>query len=84
MSERFLFMPSVGFVLVLAYFIMKLPQKFAFGVSIVVLLLFSVKTFTRNRVWENDFTLFTTDVKTSISFLSSQLLSKLVEIYPRK
>lgn len=31
----------------------------------LISLAFAVKTFTRNQVWVNDFTLFTTDVKTS-------------------
>jgi len=31
----------------------------------IILFLFSGKTFTRNTVWKDDFTLFTTDVKTS-------------------
>ena len=33
----------------------------------MVLLLFGVKTFTRNFVWKDDFTLFTTDVHTSVN-----------------
>jgi protein O-mannosyl-transferase len=71
MSERFLFMPSLGFVLLLAYIIYKylFRQGTAnytfFGVSAVILILFSFKTIDRNKVWKNDYTLFTTDVKVS-------------------
>jgi tetratricopeptide (TPR) repeat protein len=70
MSERFMFMPSLGFTLLLAYlldrFIYSKFGKNAFLASIgLITLLYSFKTITRNNVWKNDFTLFTTDVKTS-------------------
>ncbi|MES2796193.1 MAG: tetratricopeptide repeat protein [Bacteroidota bacterium] len=70
MSERFVFMPSLGFAIVMAYFMQKyLYEKFGKVLFVstlgIVLLLFSYKTFTRNLVWESDFKLFTTDVKTS-------------------
>lgn len=68
MSERFLFMPSVGFSLVAAYLLYKiLPQKKGLYPSIILIicLLFSWKTIHRNKVWVNDYTLFTTDVHNS-------------------
>ena len=74
MNERFLFMPSIGFCLIIAYLIIeKLPGIMAgmkpFYVQIPILaliILFSfIKTVSRNRAWKNDFTLFSTDVKTS-------------------
>ncbi len=67
MSERFLFMPSLGFCLLVAHLLYKFIKngKTVFVVTSVVALLFSIKTFTRNQVWKDDFTLFTTDVKTS-------------------
>lgn len=70
MSERFMFMPSLGFVLILAYVLVKyvfsaLGLSKSWVISGVILFLFSAKTFTRNMVWKDDFTLFTTDVKTS-------------------
>ncbi len=69
MSERFTFMPSLGFAIVLAYGIQKLTSKYnpKLIISFVafVLLLYSAKTFTRNTIWKDDFTLFTTDVNTS-------------------
>ncbi len=70
MSERFLFMPSVGFALLLAIMLVKYVFK-KFGTlpfAILcgsILILFSAKTITRNMVWKDDFTLFQTDVKTS-------------------
>lgn len=72
MNERFVFMASLGFTLIVGYWIYLLSvaknaslQKLSVGILAVVGLLFGVKTFTRNFVWDNDFTLFLTDVKTS-------------------
>lgn len=72
MSERFMFMPSLGFALVLAYLLQKFVWtkfgKNAFMASIgIIVLLYSVKTISRNFVWESDFKLFQTDVKTSVN-----------------
>ncbi|MEZ4907844.1 MAG: tetratricopeptide repeat protein [Saprospiraceae bacterium] len=68
MSERFLFMPSLGFAIVLGYLFYKLYEKINLSILFIlipVFALFSFKTITRNSVWKNDFTLYTTDVKTS-------------------
>lgn len=72
MSERFLFMPSVGFSLLLAIMLVKYVYK-RFGMmpfaalSFLVVSLFSIKTIARNNVWKDDFTLFQTDVETSLN-----------------
>lgn len=78
MNERFVFMSSVGFCLVLSILGYRLAEKkgggkianfnslkFIIGIAGLVLLLFSVKTITRNFVWKDNYTLFLTDVKTS-------------------
>ncbi len=78
MAERFMFMPSVGFCFVVAILLYKLSQKMAskeqlsfkqlypgLGVAMLVSLLFAVKTISRNTVWKDNYTLFTTDVHTS-------------------
>lgn len=68
MSERFIFMPSAGFALLVAYFFEKWFNRQKILVLIPSLLIFfaiSAKTIARNTVWKDDFTLFTTDVKTS-------------------
>lgn len=68
MSERFLFMPSVGFVMIISWVLLKIREHkrwyFSVALSLIVLLM-GIKTVTRNSVWKDDFTLFTTDVKTS-------------------
>jgi protein O-mannosyl-transferase len=68
MSERFLFAPSLGFVLVVAWLLSrKLPLANRPKAVVVLALSLAclVQTHRRNEVWKNDFTLFTTDAKTS-------------------
>ena len=68
MSERFLFMPSVGFSLLVAYIGWKGYEKFPMvikGIFAIAVLGLIGKTVTRNAVWKDDYTLFTTDVHTS-------------------
>jgi protein O-mannosyl-transferase len=72
MAERFMFMPSVGFCLVAAYFLVKMPFilrgvnfKVIMGIMGVITVLFSLKTVSRNFDWKDDYTLFTNDVKIS-------------------
>ena len=72
MNERFVFMASLGFTLIVGYWIyllsttkVEMLQKASLMILGVISLLYSIKTFTRNFVWKNDFTLFITDVKTS-------------------
>jgi len=72
MNERFVFMSSIGFTLIVGWWLYLLStasvpalQKTAVGVTGVICLLFGIKTFTRNFTWKDDFTLFLTDVKTS-------------------
>jgi protein O-mannosyl-transferase len=72
MSERFIYMPSVGFSIaaaVLAYrlFARGKENRPAWGMALIGIaaLLFSIKTLSRNTVWKDNYTLFITDVKTS-------------------
>lgn len=70
LSERFLFMPSMGFVAIIALGVMQTYRqnrlsRLGYALSGLLLLAYSTKTITRSAVWKDDFTLFTTDVKTS-------------------
>lgn len=72
MSERFLFMPSVGFGIAVAALLarwLRPGQRLAWTPSLAVLavpvLAFSLLTVLRNPVWRDNFTLFTTDIQTS-------------------
>lgn len=68
MAERFVFMPSLGFVIIIALGLAGLFHKnktIALALLSILLIGYSAKTIHRNLVWKNDYTLFTTDVKTS-------------------
>lgn len=64
MNERFIYMSSLGFCVVLAYLIVhfiKSPRAIL-ATLIVILSLYSVRTYTRNYDWKDSFTLFRRDV----------------------
>lgn len=67
MNERFIYMSSLGFCILLAYLLVagkdrfKLSPNLVMGIFIVVLGLYSVKTFARNYDWKDSFTLFRRD-----------------------
>jgi len=72
MNERFLFMPSLGFVMVLAYFIhsawfsgIRWQRTFATTLLPVLLLLYSVRTMTRVPDWKDAMSLNLAGVKVS-------------------
>ncbi len=66
MNDRFMFTPLLGFAIVAAFFLNKIRlQKLFVSALLIIMLLLSVKTISRNTAWKDDFTLFTTDVKTS-------------------
>ncbi len=74
MAERLIFMPSVGLCLAAAILLYRYGFqgslksarfKPLMGALVVIALLFSIKTITRNQAWANNFTLFTTDIQVS-------------------
>lgn len=70
MGERFAFMPSVGFCIVLVsllftYWSKNNNLKLLLGVFGGIILLFSVKTIVRNNAWASNEKLFFTDVQVS-------------------
>jgi protein O-mannosyl-transferase len=71
LSERFLFMPSAGLLLLPAAWayealLAKKQMNWFFLLFAPVLLLLGFKTIDRNSVWESNATLFLTDVHTSV------------------
>lgn len=73
MGERLIYHSSIGFCIVAAYFMLKgfaqikpiETGKIALiGTLSVIIILFSLKTITRNYDWKNDSTLFQQDLKT--------------------
>lgn len=76
MSERFMFMPSLGLALMVALLLQKFMRNSTSIRWIIIggiCLLFTGKTITRNAVWKDNYTLFTTDIKTSTN--SAKLLN---------
>ncbi|MFW5767162.1 MAG: glycosyltransferase family 39 protein [Bacteroidota bacterium] len=70
MSERFMFIPSLAFSVMLAFALLKLlklknGKQVLTGVLLVIMALYSVKVISRNTVWKDSFTLFQHDVKIS-------------------
>ena len=71
MNERFIYFSSIGFAMLTGWIIYKIPalrrssKRIAVAVLALTLGLYSAKTISRNRVWKDNFTLFTTDVITS-------------------
>ena len=67
MSERFLYMPSVGFGFIIAYLFYGFIAKKGFNKNmamggLAVVALFAALTFFRNFAWKDNFTLFLTDI----------------------
>ncbi len=70
MGERFAFIPSIGFILAFVWIILKVGEKYRLKKLIPyffgsLMLLYSLKTISRNFEWKDNFTLYTTDVQTS-------------------
>ncbi len=65
MGERFLFQPSLAFCMIVATGYVQIVPRFRMLTNIVfitIILLFSIKTITRNRDWKNNETLYLADV----------------------
>lgn len=79
MSERFMFMPSVGFTFILGIIGWRLAKKLnkaksitslsqltmLLGITAFITVAFGIKTVIRNMAWKDNYTLFTTDIETS-------------------
>ncbi|MGB3547732.1 MAG: tetratricopeptide repeat protein [Saprospiraceae bacterium] len=73
MSERFAFMPSAGYAVVVAalwsgYRLKRKPgtsKWLVWGPLAALVVIYSIITVARNPAWESNYTLFTTDISTS-------------------
>lgn len=79
MSERFAYMPSVGYSLIVAVLLHRLSRMIvsrkrltefrqlfpAIGLAAMLTVLYGIRTVVRNPVWADNYTLFTTDVEVS-------------------
>ncbi|MBN2730251.1 MAG: glycosyltransferase family 39 protein [Bacteroidales bacterium] len=86
MNERFMFVPLLGFTIILAWFLhskIKNAKTITY-VLLIILGLYTVKTISRSFAWKDNFTLFMTDVKTSsnsakVNVSAAELLLKHAE-----
>ncbi|MEI6815417.1 MAG: tetratricopeptide repeat protein [Bacteroidota bacterium] len=80
MAERFMYIPSFGFCIALAFILIKITKsesiknKFntiseffktysmVLTVSLVIVMLFAIRTYSRSQVWHDDFALYSNDV----------------------
>lgn len=76
MAERFIFMPSLGFCLLIALLYVKSAERMkgsmvaeftkpAYYPFYLLILVFAFGSFKRNKVWENNYALFTSDIQQS-------------------
>lgn len=85
MAERFMFMPSLGFSIAAAYLLIKFVKKYyniGIALSLFIFMGFSIKTISRNRVWKDDYTIFTTDE--AVSSKSAKIYPSLAEVYIKR
>lgn len=85
MNERFVYVSSLGFCLVAAQFLLfwlpnkmggwRKNQKLIKGFISIALILFTVKTISRNRVWKDNLTLATNDANISINGAKSNVMA---------
>ena len=90
MNERFVYMSSIGYCLLIGWLVVKAQDKYKLSGRVVTsilaltLLLYSVKTISRNRDWEDDVTLVLSDFKTStkstkVKMTAGSILTNLAE-----
>jgi protein O-mannosyl-transferase len=83
MAERMLFLPSLGFCMLLAYLLKSNVKKFSLMViAVLILPLYAYCTINRNSEWKNNETLFLADIKKSSQ--SSRLNLFVSEVYIKR
>lgn len=84
MNERFVYVSSLAFCIALTLFInwllqqnsrTKKVEKIAYSLLLIVFLLYGVKTFSRNLVWKNNYTLSTNDANISVNGAKSNVMA---------
>lgn len=82
LGERFIFMSSLGFCIYVSYLLIYFFNKKlsnAFYILTPLIILYSIKTISRNPVWHDNATLFKSDIK--ISTQSAKLHNGLAGVY---
>lgn len=68
MNERFVFVSSLGFCIILASILLQFKEKYKpifTGILVILFLGYTVKTISRNMDWKDNYTLFTADYASS-------------------
>lgn len=63
MGERFLFTPSIAFCMAVPFLLNRFGKNSLMGITGIILVLFSFKTFLRNKDWKDNFSLFASGVE---------------------
>ena len=63
LGERFLFVPSMAFCIAVPFALNHFGKNILMGVIGIIVLLFSFKTFQRNKEWKDNFSLFAAGVE---------------------
>lgn len=89
MNERFMFVPSITFALLLVYYLQKFFSKKQSTITTIIILIlipYAGKTIVRNQDWKDDLTLFSHDVKISYNSAKSNTSAggKLIEASKRE
>jgi tetratricopeptide (TPR) repeat protein len=82
-AERFLYSAALGFLILLVLLLFNLLKRWShhvknielYGIGAFTILLtsmYSIKTVTRNSVWKDNYTLFSTDIKTGETSAQNQ------------
>lgn len=82
-AERFLYSAALGFLILLVLLLFNLLKRWShrvknielYGIvvfTVLVTSLYSIKTITRNFVWKDNYTLFSTDIKTGENSAQNQ------------
>ena len=63
LGERFLFAPSIAFCIAIPFLLNRFGKNIFLAVIVIVVTLFSFKTFMRNKDWKDSFSLFASGVE---------------------
>ncbi|MDR3048166.1 MAG: tetratricopeptide repeat protein [Bacteroidales bacterium] len=90
LNERFVFVSSFGFTLMMAYYINLLPKikkinTLKVALLVIICLFYLGKGISRNFDWKNDLTIYTTDVKNAPNSIKSNVSAgvQLIEKYKK-
>jgi tetratricopeptide (TPR) repeat protein len=82
-AERFLFSAALGFIILLLLLVFRIAKRLESsvknaqliilaGLTILIAIPYSIKTIDRNKVWKDNYTLFSTDIKTGANSAQNQ------------